>query len=109
MATTKNSAAQKERPVEAVAEIDDALVDSYLADLVYGALLERGEVSKISEITAEIDNPVITFPLVRRCLMGSKRFVDVGRAWDLSARIMDTARPASRIVQDILRAAGRPL
>jgi hypothetical protein len=95
--------------VEAVAEIDDALVDSYLADLVYGALLERGEVSKISEITAEIDNPVITFPLVRRCLMGSKRFVDVGRAWDLSARIMDTARPASRIVQDILRAAGRPL
>ncbi len=109
MATTKKATAQKERPADTVADIDEALVDAYLADLVYSALLERGEVSKISEITAEIDNPVVTFPLVRRCLMGSKRFVAVGRAWDLSARVMDTARPASRIVRDILRAAGRPL
>ena len=109
MATTKKAAGKLERPAEAVAEIDDALVDAYLSDRIVTALLERGEVSKISEITAEIDHPSVTFPLVRQGLLASKRFVSVGRAWDLAARTMDTSRPAARIVQDILRAAGRPL
>jgi len=92
-----------------VAEIDDALVEAYLGDRMVDALLERGEASKISEIAGELDNPRLTFPLLRKGLIGSKRFVQVERAWDLAARYVDTARPTSRLLQDILRAAGRPL
>lgn len=107
----KNVGARVERPAPAPApaETDIQIADAYLADRIYDALLERGEASKVSEITLEIDNARLTFPLVRRCLIDSKRFVPIERSWDLASRYVDTSRPASRILQDVLRAAGRPL
>ncbi|MFM7321684.1 MAG: hypothetical protein ACKO5K_09200 [Armatimonadota bacterium] len=106
MSTVKKGAAAATAPV---AEIDDVLVEAYLGDRMVDALLERGEPSKISEIAGELDNPRLTFPLLRKGLIASKRFVQVERSWDLAARYVDTARPTARLLQDILRAAGRPL
>lgn len=88
---------------------DTLLAEEYLADLVYLALLERGEAAKASEITLEINNPLIPFPLVRRALAESPRFVSVDRQWNLSARYLDTARPTERNLTEVLQAAGRPL
>lgn len=85
------------------------LADEYLADLIYAALLERGEAAKASEITLEINNPHVTFPLVRRVLADSPRFVSVDRIWNLSARYLDRSRPTERNLQEVLNAAGRPL
>ncbi len=85
------------------------LADEYLADLVYHALLERGEASKVSEITLEINNPRITFPLVRRVVADSPRFLTIDRMWDLSARYLDRSRPTERTLGEILEAAGKPL
>jgi hypothetical protein len=86
-----------------------SLADAYLADLVYDALLEIGEASKVSEITLEINNPRVTFPVVRRILNESPRFLSVDRLWTLSARYLDTARPTDRNLQEVLEAAGKPL
>lgn len=88
---------------------DARLADDYLADLIYGALLERGEAAKASEITLEIDNPRISFPLVRRALGESPRFVSVDRLWNLKARYLDTSRPTERNLEEVLNAAGKPL
>ncbi|MBC8103655.1 MAG: hypothetical protein H7Z41_13850 [Cytophagales bacterium] len=85
------------------------LADSYLADRVYDALLEIGEASKVSEITLEINNPRITFPVVRRILNDSPRFLSVDRLWTLAARYLDTSRPTERNLQEVLEAAGKPL
>ncbi len=85
------------------------LADTYLADCVYDALLERGEAAKISEITLEIDNPRITFPLVRRALDDSQKFALAERQWSLAARYLDVSRPVERTLIDVLRAAGKPL
>jgi hypothetical protein len=85
------------------------LADSYLADLVYDALLEIGEASKVSEITLEINNPRVTFPVVRRILNESPRFLSVERLWTLSARYLDISRPTDRNLQEVLEAAGKPL
>lgn len=85
------------------------LADAYLADLVYDALLEIGEASKVSEITLEINNPRVTFPVVRRILSESPRFLSVDRLWTLSARFLDTSRPTDRNLQEVLEAAGKPL
>jgi Predicted membrane protein len=90
-------------------ETDALLADEYLADLVYMALLERGEASKVSEITLEINNPRITFPVVRRAVTDSPRFVSVDRMWNLSARYLDRSRPTERNLLEVLQAAGRPL
>ena len=65
------------------------LADEYLADLIYDALLERGEAAKVSEITLEINNPRITVPVVRRILADSPRFLTIDRMWDLTARYLD--------------------
>lgn len=100
MATTK----QAER-----AQTDALVADEYLADLVYDALLERGEASKVSEITIEINNPRITFPIVRRIVADSPRFVTIDRLWDLSARYLDRSRPTERNLAEVLQAAGKPL
>jgi hypothetical protein len=85
------------------------LADEYLADLVYTALLERGEPAKVSEITLEINNPRITFPVVRRILSDSPRFITVDRQWDLSARYLDKSRPTERNLIEVIEAAGKPL
>jgi hypothetical protein len=85
------------------------LADEYLADLVYSALLERGEPAKVSEITLEINNPRITFPVVRRILSDSPRFITVERMWDLSARYLDKSRPTERNLIEVIEAAGKPL
>ncbi len=100
LATTK----QAERE-----QTDALLADEYLADLVYDALLERGEASKVSEITLEINNPRITFPVVRRILNESPRFITIDRLWNLSARFSDQERPTERTMLDVLLAAGKPL
>ena len=91
------------------ADVAEVLADEYLSDLVYNALLERGEASKASEITLEINNPHITFPIVRRALTDSPRFLSVDRLWNLSARYLDRSRPTERNLLDVLQAAGRPL
>jgi hypothetical protein len=88
---------------------ESLLADEYLSDLVYDALLERGEASKVSEITLEINNPKITVPLVRRVLSDSPRFVLVDRQWDLSARYLDRSRPTERNLTEVIEAAGKPL
>ena len=85
------------------------LADAYLADLVYDALLEIGEASKVSEITLEINNPRVTFPVVRRILNESPRFLSVDRLWTLASRFLDTARPTDRNLQEVLESAGKPL
>lgn len=100
MATTK----QAER-----AHTGALLADEYLSDLIYSALLDRAEPSKVSEITLEINNPRITFPAVRRLVADSPRFMTVDRMWDLSARYLDQSRPTERNLIEILKAAGKPL
>ena len=85
------------------------LADEYLADRIYDALLERGEAGKVSEITLEINNGRITFPLVRRAISDSPRFITIDRQWDLSARYLDRSRPTERNLAEILLSAGRPL
>ena len=95
-------------PVEG-ANSDASLADDHLSDLVYGALLERGEASKISEITLEINNPRITVPAVRGAFIGSPRFMLIDRMWDLKSRYMDRSRPAEGALDAVLEAAGRPL
>jgi hypothetical protein len=60
-------------------------------------------------VTLEIGNPRLTFPLVRRALADSARFVSVDRMWNLSARYLDKGRPTERNLQEVLSAAGRPL
>lgn len=88
---------------------ESLLADEYLSDLVYDALLERGEPSKVSEITLEINNPKITVALVRRILSDSPRFVLVDRQWDLSGRYVDRSRPTERNLTEVIEAAGKPL
>lgn len=100
MATTK----QAERT-----QIEATLADEYLSDLVYRALLERAEPSKVSEITLEINNPRITFPAVRRLVADSPRFLMIDRMWDLSARYLDTSRSTERNLIEVLKAIGAPL
>jgi hypothetical protein len=85
------------------------LADEYLADLIYDALLERGEAAKVSEITLEINNPRITVPVVRRILADSPRFLTIDRMWDLTARYLDKSRPTERNLAEVLEAAGKPL
>ncbi|MDX1932493.1 MAG: hypothetical protein SFU56_07795 [Capsulimonadales bacterium] len=85
------------------------LAEEYLNDLVYNALLERGEAAKVSEITLEIDNPRITVAVVRRVLNDSARFLLVGRLWDIAARFLDRSRPTERNLAEVLHSAGRPL
>jgi hypothetical protein len=98
------------RKVLTEAPITEAqLADAYLSDLVYEALLGRGEIAKVSEITLEIDNPRLTVPLIRRALTDMSRFVGVDRQWDLKARYLDTGRTAERTLAEVLRAAGKPL
>ena len=123
MATVKKAAVKKTavaapapRPVAKpktlaaeVPETEAQLADAYLADRVYAALLERGEPAKISEITLEIDNARITFPLVRRALDDASKFALAERQWSLAARYLDTSRPVERTLMDVVRAAGRPL
>ncbi len=100
MATTKEAAR---------ADLATLLAEEYLSDLIYGALLERGEPAKASEITLEINNERITFPVVRRVLSDSPRFLSVDRMWNLASRYLDKGRPTERNLQEVLRAAGRPL
>jgi hypothetical protein len=76
---------------------------------VYHALLEWGEAAKVSEITQEMNNSRISYPLVRRILSDSPRFMTIDRMWDLSARYMDTSRPTERNAREVLEAAGLPL
>lgn len=88
---------------------DALLAEEYLSDLVYAALLERGEASKISEITLEINHSRITVPAVRGALMNSPRFLTIDRTWDLKARYLDRSRPVEGTLDTVLQAAGRPL
>ncbi len=88
---------------------DAGLADEYLTDLVYTALLERGESSKVSEIALEINNPRISVALVRKALGDSVRFLSVDRQWNLAARYLDKSRPTDRNLVEVLQAAGRPL
>jgi hypothetical protein len=88
---------------------DAGLADEYLTDLVYTALLERGESSKVSEIALEINNPRISVALVRKALGDSARFLSVDRQWNLAARYLDKSRPTDRNLVEVLQAAGRPL
>jgi hypothetical protein len=91
------------------ASADALLAEEYLCDLVYTALLERGEASKISEITLEINNPRITVPAVRGELTHSPRFLTIDRLWDLKARYLDRSRPVEGTLDTVLQSAGRPL
>lgn len=123
MATVKKAALKKATPAPAPKAVstkprvipveepqtESQLADAYLADRVYDALLERGEAAKVSEIAFEIDNPRITFPLVRRALDDSTKFTLAERQWSLTARYLDVTRPVERTLIDVLRAAGKPL
>jgi hypothetical protein len=96
------------------AERDNLLADTYLSDLIYDALLERGEASKVAELAQEINNPQIGYALVRTALdrdalEGTSRFVLMARLWNLKARYMDTTRSLERNLMDVIRAAGKPL
>jgi len=91
------------------ADTDVLLAEEYLSDLIYQALLEIGEPVKASEITLEIANDRVTFPLVRRVLTDSPRFLSIDRMWNLVARYLDKGRPTERNLQEVLRASGRPL
>ncbi len=88
---------------------DAGLADEYLTNLVYNALLERGEASKVSEITLEINNPRISVALVRKAIGDSTRFLSVDRQWNLASRYLDKGRPTERNLIEILQAAGEPL
>ncbi len=88
---------------------DAGLADEYLTDLVYTALLERGESSKVSEIALEINNPRVSVALVRKAVGDSARFLSVDRQWNLASRYLDKSRPTDRNLVEILQAAGRPL
>jgi hypothetical protein len=90
-------------------EAAQLIQDHYLCDRIYDALLERGEVSKVSDITQEIGNDRLTFAIVRHGLMHSKRFVSIDRQWDLAGRYLDTQKSTERIIGDILERAGCPL
>jgi hypothetical protein len=101
------------RPLTDV-ERENLLADSYLSDLVYDALLERGEASKVAEIAQEINNPNIGFALVRSALdqeakKGGGGFVLMARLWNLRARYMDVTRSLERNLMDVIAAAGKPL
>ena len=100
MATTKK--AEREQRLS-------LLADEYLNDRIYDALLERGEAGKVSEITLEIGSGQITFPLVRRAVGDSPRFLTIDRMWDLSARYLDKSRPTERNLAEILQGTGRPM
>lgn len=117
MATKTTPAASK---AEATArpltdeEREGLLADSYLSDLVYDALLERGEASKVSELAQEINNASIGFAVVRSALdndakLPHSRFVLMARLWNLKARYMDVTRSLERNLMDVIRAAGKPL
>ena len=119
MATKKMPKADKievaTRPLSE-ADRDNLLASAYLSDLVYDALLERGEASKIAEIAQEINNPLITAAAVRSALDAksedtrrSRRFVLMDRIWNLTARYMDVTRSLERNLMDVIRAAGKPL
>lgn len=119
MATKKMPKADKievaTRPLSE-ADRDNLLANAYLSDLVYDALLERGEASKIAEIAQEINNPLITATAVRSALDAksedtrrSRRFVLMDRIWNLTARYMDVTRSLERNLMDVIRAAGKPL
>lgn len=88
---------------------ESLLADEYLNDLVYAALLERGEPSKVSEITLEIGNSRIAAAVVRRAVSESPRFLTIDRQWDLVSRYVDQSRPTERNLAEVLTAAGRPL
>ncbi len=119
MATKKMPKADKievaTRPLSE-ADRDNLLASAYLSDLVYDALLERGEASKIAEIAQEINSPLISATAVRSALDAksddprrSRRFVLMERIWNLSARYMDVTRSLERNLMDVIRAAGKPL
>jgi hypothetical protein len=88
---------------------ESLLADAYLSDLVYDALLEIGEAAKASEITLEVNDRRITYPVVRRILTDSPRFITVDRLWTLSARYPDTSRPTERNLQEVVAAAGKTM
>ena len=100
MATTKQAVG---------AQTEALIADEYLTDRIYDALLERAEPSKVSEITLEINNSRITFPVVRHTVAESPRFITTDRLWDLAARYLDSSRPAERNLAEVLKGAGKPL
>ena len=100
MATTKQAEREQRQSL---------LADDYLNDRIYDALLERGEAGKISEITLEIGDGQITFPLVRRAVGDSPRFLTIDRMWDIGARYLDKSRPTERNLVEVMQGAGRPL
>ena len=107
-ATTPKTAIKVTTPLTPQ-EAAQLIQDHYLFDRLYDALLERGEVSKVSDITQEIGNDRLPFAIVRYGLIASKRFVSVDRQWDLAARYLDTQKSTERIISDILERAGCPL
>ena len=121
MATKKMPKADKiEVAIRPASEADreKVLADAYLSDLVYDALLERGEASKFADIAQEINNPNISSTVVYGALEQDvkseeprriRRFIFVERLWNLSARYMDVTRSLERNLLDIIRLAGRPL
>jgi hypothetical protein len=116
LATTRQAATPKTVTKTIVAptpltpqEAAGLIQDHYLCDRIYDALLERGEVSKVSDITQEMGNDRLTFAIVRYGLLHSKRFVTIDRQWDLAGRYLDTQKSTERIIGDILERAGCPL
>ena len=110
---TANKVAVAVRPLTEM-ERDNLLADIYLSDLIYDALLERGEASKVADLAQEINHPHIGFALVRGALdrdahEAPSRFVLMARLWNLKARYMDTTRSLERNLMDVIRLAGKPL
>lgn len=82
----------------------------YVADRAVQYLLQVGEPAKTGQVTGYVaeDQPV-SAKVIRDALTLDPRFIQRDRRWDLAARDIDPQRPVERIIDDFLRAMGRPL
>lgn len=82
----------------------------YLADLMYGALLEVGDLAKASEVVRLAGNPAVDLRLGRVVLIThSGKFTSADRKWTLWSRFADPSRTVVRSIEESLGAYGRPI
>jgi len=82
----------------------------YVADRAVQYLLQVGEPAKTGQVTGFVaEEQPISAKVVRDALTLDTRFLQRDRRWDLAARDIDPQRPVERIIDDFLRAVGRPL
>jgi len=80
----------------------------YLEDAIFEALLNRGHAIKVTELAAELTDLPVGAKMVKRALVGSDRFAQEDRRWNLAIRRM-SQRPLLGAVEYHLRAYGKPM